>query len=480
MYRARIGLAAAAVVAILTAVVAMSVGSTVTTASTKSVESAVERAQAAFPKLDLLRGIEQTNETAKMAREDEFGEVFTKSGDAQRQAAFVAVQARNARLEQAGHKADLVAVVGANGHVVSRDLNIDAMYDDDLKAKFPSVGTALNGVANKDVWKFDGHLYRVAAAPIRSKSGAVVGVLVVGYGASAQDASSDRDKTGAEVAYFLDDKLQASSFKKEGGESTEEKQLAAQLFDGPKYAATAATENTKQFHLKIGGEDWVGAAGPLPGNMTKSRGGFVVLASLSQARAPYAGLQGWVLLLGIVSLLAAVAATVLTAVRFINPLDHIETGVAEVINGNHDYSFESPSQDFEGLANALNVMMARLTGRPDPTDEDTGGEPAGGQQRWQGELAVDDNVSRTGPQESPENAALAAEPEADYLRRVFNEYVAARQKNNEGTEGLELGSFSTKLRQNEAQLKAKHNCRAVRFKVVVKNGQTTLKPVPIA
>ena len=73
------------------------------------------------------------------------------------------------------------------------------MYDDDLKAKFPSVGTALDGVANKDVWKFDGHLYRVASAPIRSKSGAVVGALVVGYVASAQDASSDREKTGAEV-----------------------------------------------------------------------------------------------------------------------------------------------------------------------------------------------------------------------------------------------------------------------------------------
>ena len=45
--------------------------------------------------------------------------------------------------ERAGHKADLVAVVGANGHVVSRDLNMNAMYDDDLKSKYPSVGTAL-------------------------------------------------------------------------------------------------------------------------------------------------------------------------------------------------------------------------------------------------------------------------------------------------------------------------------------------------
>jgi hypothetical protein len=460
----------------------MSVGSTVTSASTRQVEATVDRAQATFPKLDLLRGIEATNETAKMAREDEFGDVFSRTGDAQRQAAFVAVEARNARLAGLGHKADLVAVVGANGHVVSRDLNIDAMYDEDLKSKYPSVAAALNGVANKDTWTFDGHLYRVASAPIRSKAGAVVGALLVGYVASAQDASSDRDKLGAEVAYFLDGKVQASSFKKEGGESVEEKQLAQQLFDGPKFAANATTEATKPFRVKIGGEEWVAAAGPLPGNLTRSAAGYVVLASLQAARAPLSGLQSWVLLLGVVGLFAAVAAAALTGLRFVNPLDKIETGVAEVINGNHEYAFESPSQDFEGLANALNVMIARLTGRPDPSDDETGGDGNGngGGGRWQGELSVDEQASTTGPQISPENAALAAEPENDYLQRVYNEYLAARRSTNEGVEGLAFDSFSAKLRQNEAALKKKYNCRMVRFKVVVKGDQTTLKPVPIS
>src|SRR3954470_13070584 len=115
MFRARIGLAAAAVVAGLTALVVSSVSGKIADATQKQVDSQVQRAQQAFPKLDLLRGIELTNETAKLAREDEFGEIFSKGGDDQRQAAFVAVQARNARLETQGRKADLVAVVGANG-----------------------------------------------------------------------------------------------------------------------------------------------------------------------------------------------------------------------------------------------------------------------------------------------------------------------------------------------------------------------------
>jgi hypothetical protein len=297
-----------------------------------------------------------------------------------------------------------------------------------------------------------------------------VGALVVGYVSSATDAAADRDKIGSEVAFFVDGKVQASSFKKE---SAEEKTLAAQLFDGPKYAEPAlAGQLTRLFHIKLGGEEYVAAAGPLPGNLTRSRSGFVVLTSLTAARAGISSIESWILLLGLVALLAGVGAAVLTALRFIQPLDKIEQGVAEVINGNRDYSFESPSQDFEGLANGLNVMLARLLGRPDPTDDESSGE------RWQGELYVDE-MSTTGQRPSMEKMALAAEPEAEYLQRIYNEWVAGRKETGEGSDGMTLEGFTAKLRQNEVALREKYSCRMVRFRVVVKNGQTTLKPVPI-
>src|SRR5258705_13397615 len=114
-------------------------------------------------------------------------------------------------------------------------------------------------------------------------------------------------------------------------------------------------------------------------------------------------------------------------------------------------------------------MIAGVLGRRDPTDDDTG---ENGGQRWQGDLAVDEQASTTGPQISPENAALATEAEDAYLQRTFNEYVAARKGTGEGVEGLEFAGFVAKLRQNEAALKKKYNCRAVRFKVVSKDGQT--------
>jgi hypothetical protein len=474
MYRARIPLAAALVIGLTTIAVLISVRVTLTNSSQGEVEKRVERAQATWPSLDLLRGIDLTNETAKLARDDEFGALFEKrETDEQRQAAFVAVSARNGRLEAAGHKADIVAVVGSNGHVVARDLNINAMYDDDLKSRYPSVGKALDGVANKDVWNFDGHMYRVGAAPIRSRAGVITGALIVGYVASENDAFSDREKLGANVAYFLDGKIHASSFKKEGGESAEEKSLAAQLFDGARLAdAAVAGSMTKAQPIKIGGDEYMAAAGPLPGNLTHSKSGFVVLAPLTSGAT--GSIEFLVFTLGLIGLLVAVGAAVLTAMRFLAPLDRIEQGVAEVINGNREVVFDTPSKDFEGLENALNVMLARLTGRPDPTDEDDTSAP---QARWGGELTVD--AATTGPQTSPELLGLAQEPEEQYLRRIFDEYVAARKQTNEGTEGLNFDGFAQKLQQNEATLKRKYNCSMVRFKVVVKNNQTTLKPVPI-
>jgi hypothetical protein len=483
MFRARIGLAAAAVVAGLTIVVALAVAASLNNAIQRQVQQSAERAQSAFPALDRLRGVELTNDTARMARDTDFPDASLSdalakgSVDDVRQATFVALETRNGRLEKEGRRADLVAVVGTNGRVICRNLNINALYDEDLKAKYPSVGKALDGIANKDLWMFDNHMYRVGSAPIRSRSGQIAGALVIGYVASTNDAAADREKLGTDIAYFLDGKVHASSFKKQGGESAEEKGLAAQLFDGPKLADPAlAGEMGKPFHIKLLGDEYVGAVGPLSGNLSKSKSGYVVLSSVSQARAPFGSPQSWVILLGVVALLSMLGAVVLTALRFIRPLDHIETGVAEVINGNRDYTFESESPDFEGLANGLNVMMARLLGRPDPTDEDTTGE----HEKWQGEVNVDEQASTTGPQMSPENAQLAAESEDSYVARTWSEWVAARQQTGEGTEGMTQEAFAAKLRQNDAALRAKYNCRLVRFKVVIKNNQTTLKPVPLA
>ncbi|MCU1281787.1 MAG: hypothetical protein JWM53_5333, partial [bacterium] len=80
MYRSRIPLGAAVVVLLTTIAVLVSVRTSLTNAAHAEVQKRVERAQATWPSLDLLRGIDLTNETAKLARDEEFGAVFDKKG----------------------------------------------------------------------------------------------------------------------------------------------------------------------------------------------------------------------------------------------------------------------------------------------------------------------------------------------------------------------------------------------------------------
>ena len=82
------------------------------------------------------------------------------------------------------------------------------------------------------------------------------------------------------------------------------------------------------------------------------------------------------------------------------------------------------------------------------------------------------------PAADPDLAALARESEPDYYKRVFTEYVAARKASG-SPDDVSFESFIAKLKVNEGKLKAQYQCRAVRFRVVTKDGKVSLKPVPI-
>jgi hypothetical protein len=182
-----------------------------------------------------------------------------------------------------------------------------------------------------------------------------------------------------------------------------------------------------------------------------------------------------ILMLGLAGLVISILGIFLTARLILGPAEEIEQGISEIINGNIDYQFKPVGADFDGLANALNVMLARLLGRAEPGEEeyDDQGNVIGGTSKVQ--LADAEPPSAA----DKEALALANEPEADYYRRLYNEFVEAKKKAGDSVEGLNFDGFTAKLRMNEASLKKKYSAKAVRFRVQVKDGQVTLKPVPI-
>jgi hypothetical protein len=193
---------------------------------------------------------------------------------------------------------------------------------------------------------------------------------------------------------------------------------------------------------------------------------------------------GKIIIFGLLSILVAIAAAVMTAARFIKPLDKIELGVADIINGNIDHTFRPVGPDFEGLSNSLNVMLARLLGRDEPNEDEVDDEEGEGPgQRWQSDQVVIEELAAselTGrPSADPAVAALAAENDGAYYPRLFSEYLAALRAANKPTKGLSVQLFTAKLRLVEGGLKQKWKCKQVRFRLVNRSGEITLHPVPI-
>jgi hypothetical protein len=69
--------------------------------------------------------------------------------------------------------------------------------------------------------------------------------------------------------------------------------------------------------------------------------------------------------------------------------------------------------------------------------------------------------------------------EEAHFKEVFEQYLVTRKECGESTEGLSYEKFSVTLRKNRDQILSKHEARAVRFTVYVKQGKASLKASPI-
>jgi hypothetical protein len=203
--------------------------------------------------------------------------------------------------------------------------------------------------------------------------------------------------------------------------------------------------------------------------------GAVVLAPISDPANTAGTVELFIILLGGGALAIALLGLYLSHRRLVAQVDQIEIGVNDIISGNLDRTFRPVGLELDGLANGLNVMLARLLGRPEPGEEEFDDE---GNPIIQGRVEFEEGDGSAAPAPDPDLAALAQESEPDYYKRVYTEYLAARRATGNPDE-VSFENFIAKLKVNEGKLKAQYQCRAVRFRLVVKDGKVTLKPVPI-
>ena len=483
MQRMKIGLIAAVVLAGLTALFYVVITDALKESVRKDVESRVARAQRIYRDISQLSGLKLANLASERARSSAVLAVFEKADPAVRQqAAYETCEAQNQQLKQENRKADIVAILDASGKIVGRDLNPNADVGLDLLAKYPAVGQALKGAAVKDVWTWQDRVHEVAVAPVRKADNSVAGAMMFAWVVSAVTARANRDLLDTDIGFFHEGKLYASSFVSDVDKSKEDvgksQALSNLLFSGTKLAEGALKEPTRVTDWANEGREFLVVAAPVPGNFADKTSGFAVLASLSEGMVGVHAAGMKILWLGLLAIVIALIASVMTARRFIAPLDKIELGVAEVINGNIDYTFKPVGQDFEGLSNSLNVMLARLLGREEPNEEAVEEEEDGGTPKWKAEAMVIEDADGRAPAETV--AALAGEAEAAYYPRLYGEYVAVLQKLGQPTEGMSVLAFMAKLSLTEAGLREKWECKVVRFLLAAKGDQISFRPVKIS
>ena len=454
----------------------------------RDLTESVAKAEELLVKNASLEGLHSLNQVEQVVRNPKYVAAATAEGRKQQsELGRDAFEDFKDELKAGDPKPDVMALLDKNGDVVAeleKEVPVSGQWKQGGKSKYRSIELALSGTTRmviSEIWDDEKYgLVRVGVAPIVNtvapRDQQVVGAVVLGYSIDAATAKEQSGLLRAEVAYFYGDKVRATSVQSH---------LQAKINDllASTGIGKAALEqgNSGVVEISVNGTQYLATAGrlentprkPLPADYGESAAGAIVLMSLSRATKPLGFSRMVVLMLGIGALVIALLGITLTTKRIMVQVDHIEVGINEIINGNLDKTFRRVGTDLDGLANGLNVMLARLLGRPEPGEEeyDEDGnivQPSALHFDTEDLSAADSEI-----------VALAREPEPDYYKRIYTEYITARENCGEDVEGVSYESFVAKLRLNEGNLKGKYNCEAVRFKVVEKDGKVTLKPVPI-
>ncbi|MRG92459.1 MXAN_5187 C-terminal domain-containing protein [Polyangium spumosum] len=355
----------------------------------------------------------------------------------------------------------LVLLVDSRGTALGRD-GSPFLRGDDLGGIYPALRQGLaEGRAGSDVWVTPARNEQmlVSWAPVRDENGQVLGGLVMGValsdgllgGVAAQTSGASlwlQVKTAEGVRVITRSKLDLGSV-------VDEQQLAA--------GALEALGSGKVVDVAALLPDFAVKVGPLGGYGDGRRAALVVVARANAPAAttllfPFLG----AIALGIV--LVAVAGQVLGQ-SFTRPVEEMEEGLVAIMNGRTDLRLPVDHPELGGLAARVNSLLSQLLGVP---DDETGAPP----------LAVDESLAQDAGA-GGEGAALGAEDEAAYHKRIFDDYIRAKRSVGDPVDHITEDAFVARIVSSEKQMAQKHG-KAVRYKVEVRGREVVLIAVPLS
>jgi hypothetical protein len=384
---------------------------------------------------------------------------------------------------------DIVVVVDETGKALARNGARNVMFGQALSAQIPALATALTqGRPVHDVWteEQEKKMLEIAVAPIRGDGGAILGALVAGYDISNGVAGRAGAMLDRDIAFLVEGKVYSSSLEGDGM-----RDLRGYLF-GPAAASTNAVlggqnSQSQLWRATLAGQDYSGITARLP--MTPSHPvGFAVLGNRS-AQLGILSVVNVILILTALGSVLVILYGFMIGSTIMGPIEEIEEGVLAVINGRSDLRLEIESPELGGLAFRINQLLNVMTGTEEQSEDEQGRVSIPPSAKDWGDAAFADAAPAAAkpaaadaddPVEDPVlSQKLGTEDEAGYARRLYNEYVAAKQALGENVSNIPQDRFHQRLTGRAQALVQKHGCRLVRFQVETRNGQVVLRPVLI-
>lgn len=306
------------------------------------------------------------------ATSPELAAVFAaESESARREAAFTFAE-RQARafasLPRRGRQADLVAVLDETGKVIARNVERNQDVGRDLRAEFPAVARALTGARGakvRDYVRYGDQSWLEVSVVSVAGEGHPRGALLVGFAPADSAARDDANRVGVGVGYVFREANRFTVQSLSVGQQTEKEQLGtwlnaqgAELFRG-----------RARYTVTLGGQEYRAAVLPMPGASGGQIGGAVVLRSLTAAKDPSSDVAMPSLLAMLLGILIVTAYNLYLALYLQKPIEQIEDGLLQVINGNPHHRIQVEHEELGGVIYRVNQLLASV----DDEDQGEGG-----------------------------------------------------------------------------------------------------------
>lgn len=275
-----------------------------------------------------------------------------------------------ASIPRRGRPAELVAIVSADGHIIARNTERNQDAGRDVGREFASVAQALqpNGRPTRDYVKFgEQNWLELVTVPVR-RDGQVKGALMVGFGIADSASRNDAQIIGVDVGFLFREGDHYSVQSLSAGQQAEKEQLRAWA-NSPAAGGANLFRGRVRTRVTLDGEDYHVMVVPMPG-ASSGQAGAVVLRSVTAAQAPASDVAFPALLAMLVGLALAIGYNLYLALYLQRPIEQIEDGLLQVINGNREYRINVEHDELGGVVYRVNQLIGALT---DEKEDDSAG-----------------------------------------------------------------------------------------------------------